>query len=341
VRPLRAPIKVTLDVTLRCLLHCQHCRVGEAVPRPALSFNEILGVVEDLARMGVFRIALSGGEPFLRDDTIEIIRHALRVSPGRVIVSTSGLAFSGDTLATLQPLRDRLTFKISLDGPPRIHDAIRRSDGAFAAAYAAIRECVRMGFTVQVTTTLMRENAGLAEEILALVEQTGCSRHYLVELIPVGRANPQMTLTRGDRLRLSQSIALARRRLGRDGYRVVARIPFSGGRAEGLTCCAGLSECGVMADGRVVGCRLLPQFVAGSVLERPLSQIWADPNAFPEFRSFTARDCSAACAACRVAESCRGGCRAYAFGTVGRFCAPDSRCPVAFRESAQNLAQAL
>lgn len=341
MRPLRAPIKVSLDLTYRCPLRCRHCRVGEAGPQRTLTLDEVLRVVEDLASIGVFRIAFSGGEPFLRKDIVEIIRHTLAVSPGRVFVSTSGVAFTDRTLVALHPLRGRLTFKISLDGPPAIHNAIRGWDGAFAIAYDTISECAQVGFSVQVTTTLMHDNVRFVEETMELVRRTGCTRHYLVELIPAGRATQEMALTWDERLHLQQTIARTRKRLEREGYTVVVRIPFLTGAPAGLMCSAGINECGILADGHVVGCRLLPKWVAGNVRERLLSEIWADPEAFSEFRRLTARDCGETCAACPVAESCRGGCRAYAAGMTGDFYVPDSRCPVACPNGEQHVRGAL
>jgi len=293
------------------------------------------------ARIKVFRIAFSGGEPFLRDDLIEIIRQALAAGSWRVFVSTSGLRLTDHTLAALYPLRRRLTLKISLDGPPSVHDAIRGREGAFAAACDAIGECVRAGFDVQVTTTLMRANVEHLEETLEIVHGLRCSRHYLVELIPAGQATPEMALTRGERLHVQQAIARAREKFEHAGYHIVARIPFAAGEFRGLTCSAGLSECGILADGSVVGCRLLPQWKAGNVRERPLSALWAASEAFSEFRRMTASDCGAICASCDVATACRGGCRAYAFGMTGSFYAPDSRCPIACPESTQDVYGAL
>lgn len=340
--PLQAPIKVSLDVTSRCLLRCQHCRVGKTDSQDILTFAEIRRIIEDLAQMKVFRIALSGGEPFLRDDIVEIIRHALAVSPGRVFVSTSGLRLTDRMLNALHPLRRRLTLKISVDGPPSVHDAIRGRDGAFAAAYETIGECVRSGFNIQVTTTLMHANISYLEEILEIVYRTRCARHHLVELIPVGRATMEMALTQSERVYAQQTIARTREKFARGDYQTVARIPFAAGGPQGLTCSAGVRECGILADGRVVGCRLLPQWAAGNVRERPLSRIWADPDAFAEFRRLTAQDCSEICAGCAAAASCRGGCRAYAFGMTGEFYAPDSRCPtIACTESKYHVRDAL
>ena len=113
-----APVRVAVDVTRRCNLACCHCRHGDGAPAGSeLTFDEIVGVVDDLSRMGVFRLVLSGGEPLLREDLGEILLHALGSRIGRVFVSTNGLCLDALALGPLRRHRDRLTFKVSLDGP--------------------------------------------------------------------------------------------------------------------------------------------------------------------------------------------------------------------------------
>jgi MoaA/NifB/PqqE/SkfB family radical SAM enzyme len=283
--------KVHLDLTSRCLFHCKHCRLGAADPQREMTFEEIGQIIDDLARMQVSYLAFGGGEPFLRSDIVELLEYAYAAFPGRVLASTTGVTLPRHILATLSPMQDRFSFRISLHGPPQIHDAIRGRSGAFAAAYETIGTCVQMGFDVQVRTILMRDNAASIQETLEWVQRSGCSRHDLAEVIPVNRATQQMALTQEDRLPLQRTIALTRKHLEREGYRIVARIPFAPSPPEEPMCGAGISECSILSDGRVVGCRLMPQRVEGNVRERPLFEIWADPDGFRSFRQQTTRSC--------------------------------------------------
>ncbi len=82
--PLRAPVNVTWEITEACNLDCAHCLSAElrAERRGELDFDQCRALLDELARMQVFQINFGGGEPFLRDDFLEILRYAhTRASP--------------------------------------------------------------------------------------------------------------------------------------------------------------------------------------------------------------------------------------------------------------------
>jgi radical SAM protein with 4Fe4S-binding SPASM domain len=328
IAALPSPVRVSLDVTSACDLHCRHCRHGSREgPEVQLTFPEIRHVVEDAARMGVFRLALSGGEPTLRDDLIEILLHALGSRIGRVFLSTNGRHLAQHDWSPLRIFRNRLTFKISLDGPPGVHDRLRGCAGAGLAAQQAIATLVTMGFDVQVTTTLMRENLQGIEELLAWTAQAGCSRHNFVEVVPIGRAAPDMVLTAEQRRRARQAIHRAAHKYQRRGHSVMAKLPFTGAAPGGLRCTGGAEECGILADGSIVGCRLMPDIVEGNVRDSSLREIWSAPDTFGLFRRLVPGRLSTPCRTCEHGASCLGGCHAFARVLTGDFFGPDTRCP--------------
>ena len=76
MRPLSAPIKVSVDITSRCNLSCAHCRNEPGSAGDDLSPAELLGIVDDVAAMGVFRLGISGGEPFAHPHLAEVVRRS-------------------------------------------------------------------------------------------------------------------------------------------------------------------------------------------------------------------------------------------------------------------------
>lgn len=325
MKPLRSPVKVSLDITSRCNLSCTHCRHSpDGKEADELSFSEICTLIDDLARLRVFRLGLSGGEPFVRADAPEIIRYAASYAPGRVFVSTNGTLVDERLLGELDPAKGRLTLKISLDGTEEIHDAIRGREGAFAAACEALRLCTARGFRAEVTTTVSRDNLDYLADVASLAASLGCYRYHLVEILPVGKATLAKCLDPAAR---SRAWKVARQLQAEHPDRVVVKLPFAGGNPQSLRCMAGISECGILSDGSVVGCRLLPHVREGNVRDRSLSDMWSNPLAFSYFRSAEDHVADAACRGCRGFLSCGGGCRAYAHGLSGDPYARDPRCP--------------
>jgi AdoMet-dependent heme synthase len=327
MKPLRSPVKVSIDITSRCNLSCAHCRNSSRDATEELTFEEIRAVLDDLARQQVPRIGLSGGEPFIRADAPEIIRYAARHAAGRVFVSTNGTLVDDSLLRELEPARSRLTVKISLDGPRDIHDAIRGRAGAFDAASNAISLCVARGFRVEVTTTISRDNVIRLRELARHVMTLGCSRYNLVEIVPVGKATREMCLDAASRIRAREIAEQIKAEYAAPDDFFVIKIPFTGGNWHTLHCSGGISECGILSDGSVVGCRLLPHMREANVRTRSLSNLWTDPRSFAYFRHPQGFVPDPTCGACGHFATCGGGCRAYSFGLSGDPSARDPRCP--------------
>jgi hypothetical protein len=89
-------------------------------------------------------------------------------------------------------------------------------------------------------------------------------------------------------------------------------------------CQAGLRAIGIEANGGVKGCLSMQAysggpdpFLEGNLRNRPLEDIWLDPNAFAYNRKFTPDDLSGFCAKCRHQALCRGGARCVAAAVIG------------------------
>jgi AdoMet-dependent heme synthase len=327
IETLAAPIRLSIDVTAACDLHCLHCRHADtSEEKPWMTLPEIRRVIDDAARMNVFRLTISGGEPMLRGDIVDILLYALASDVGRVFLSTNGRHVNKHDFRSLMPFQNRFTIKISIDGPPAFHDWVRGSSGACMAAQRAVNALLAEGFDVQITTTLMRGNLSYIKELIAWSSEVGCSRHNLVEVVPVGRAAPGMVLTRDERRQalqiIGESLALDAHR----NYSIVAKLPFAEGKNFGLRCTGGTEECGVLADGSVVGCRLMPDLVEGNIKDSTLAELWSAPNAFARFRHIHPKRLSPPCDACEHGNTCLGGCHAFARALSGDFFHPDARC---------------
>lgn len=83
-----------LSVTDRCNLYCLYCKVPE-LPRPEkLTLLEIERIVHSAASLGVRKVRLTGGEPTLRSDIIDITK-IVAAAPGirEVVMTTNGVTF--------------------------------------------------------------------------------------------------------------------------------------------------------------------------------------------------------------------------------------------------------
>src|SRR5882724_4860604 len=75
---------VRLAVTDRCNLRCFYCMPEEGIhylpKNEVLTLEEIVRLVTILASMGISKVRLTGGEPFVRADLMDIIRAIMKIS---------------------------------------------------------------------------------------------------------------------------------------------------------------------------------------------------------------------------------------------------------------------
>lgn len=161
------PTHVDFNVTNGCNLACTHCHSSSGAKLPAeLSTAEITGVLDELHALGVMRIAIAGGEPFIRRDILDILEHACRLPGWRVAVITNGLFFrTREQVARLAERCPGLSVNVSLDGSTArgfhvLRRQARRPDQdpgpMFDQISAGIRALVDAGMTTAVNVTLSR-----------------------------------------------------------------------------------------------------------------------------------------------------------------------------------------
>jgi cyclic pyranopterin phosphate synthase len=181
-----------ISVTDRCNERCLYCMPegykGWERREEHLSAEEIIHIVRVAAGLGFRKFRLTGGEPLVRGDLVEIVRGMKEVSGVEVI----GLSTNGTRLSALaKPLRDAgvRTVNVSLDAlTPELYRGI--TGGNVTEVLAGIRAAVAAGFErVKLNCVLMR---GKNEaEIWPLVLFAAEHRLPLrfIELMPLSRTD--------------------------------------------------------------------------------------------------------------------------------------------------------
>ena len=151
-----------ISITDRCNYRCVYCRTGTHGAQYAeLTLAEYLRMARAFISLGITKIRLTGGEPLLRKDVIELVRqlHALRTHEGKP--PELAITTNGHLLAEMaEPLKaaglDRVT--VSMDAVDPEHFArITRVSNGFESVLAGIRTSRRAGLTpVKVNCVLVR-----------------------------------------------------------------------------------------------------------------------------------------------------------------------------------------
>jgi MoaA/NifB/PqqE/SkfB family radical SAM enzyme len=140
---LSAPLNVRLWLTTRCNFDCQMCGVKGLGLRDEMSLEQLAQVARNLRRIRVSQVILTGGEPLLRSDVVQVVR--LFAGRGFVVrIQSNGAAHVTEDLLRRCYDAGLQDISVSLDTlDPRMQDAICGAGEVTANALRVLRFCAR------------------------------------------------------------------------------------------------------------------------------------------------------------------------------------------------------
>jgi radical SAM protein with 4Fe4S-binding SPASM domain len=321
------PYHMVWLATDACTARCQHCSSNSAKRSPdELTTDEAKDMIDQLAAAGVIDLGISGGEPLLRRDMLEIISHAKQRNM-TVGIASNGAKLSA-TRASLLAAAGLDRLQVSLDGFAEQHDKLRRWPGLFECVLETIQTAYESGLRVHVCCTVTRLNCDSLEAFVAFLSGTGIKRLNLSRFVPTGRGSD--LLDPGDnawRTIIERSGRLKVAYAGRLEITThLAQQILVDTEPESMTvfagCQAGRGQGCITANGTVLPCVLLPISV-GNIRRNDFRKMWTSS---PTIQAFQNRDrLKGACGTCSLRERC-GGCRAVAYARSRDPLAEDPRC---------------
>ena len=330
-----APVEVHMMLTSRCPVGCTGC-YADSTPRgdgADLATAEWKEILDELAAAGVFHVALGGGESVLREDLLELARHAR----ARGIVpnlTTSGVGVTDAWAREAAAVMGRIN--VSLDGTREVYTASRGVD-LFDTAVGALRTLRRHTRRVGINCVVSRLTYPHLEDLAALCAELGLDELELLRFKPAGRGRAvfdRYDLTDAQRMGFLDAALDLHRHHGLRVRLDCSFLPFLAAhepdpellsRFGVLGCEGGNHLAAIKADGRVTACSFWEEPEAGGDARR-FREMWVAPGAFDVFRGFVDR-APEPCRSCRYLQICRGGCRAVAAHVDGLPTGPDPGCP--------------
>src|SRR5215467_2024133 len=166
-----APVEVTLEVTRRCPLECQHCynnlEMGDLEARNReLSKEEYVKILDELADMGVIWLLFTGGEIFARKDFLEIYTSAKKKG-FLITLFTNGILVNekiADYLREYPPFG----IEITLYGRTKeTYESLTQLPGSYDRCMRGIRLLLERGLPLKLKTVETKTNA---HEVVAMKE---------------------------------------------------------------------------------------------------------------------------------------------------------------------------
>lgn len=332
--------KALVQICEPCNMACAHCFVSATMRGSYMAVEQIRDrLIPQLAEARVTRITITGGEPFVHPDLIEIVR-LFREAGMSVGVCTNGTGATDEDVAALVELDAHMN--VSLDGfAETSHSAFRRLPGCFAETTATIRKFAAAGILQGLLCT--PNNLAELHEYEQLVEfarEQGATYVLMNPLGPMGRGASKASQ---GRLRSpDEEMEEILRRVApfeAEGMEVVPiRFPNTEGRP--LASCEAGNIIYVFTDGGVAICPYLVFAARTKVSQHPdsdflVGNVWQHDDIaerLDRHGRFSDRwdlGANPTCGSCSMSGSCGKGCPAAVVASGQRIGAVDSElCPV-------------
>ncbi|MGH3593960.1 MAG: radical SAM protein, partial [Pseudonocardiaceae bacterium] len=177
------PPRLWMYTNFHCNLVCSYCSVASSpqARRRSLGLARFRELVDEAVAEGFTELYVTGGEPFLERDLVEMLLYA--TDQLDVVCLTNAMLYQGWRRTQLERLagRKRLILQTSLDGAqPRFHDA-NRGPGAWAKAMEGLDLALSLGLPVRVGMTETPQNSAEIEPLRALLAAKGiCGADFAV-----------------------------------------------------------------------------------------------------------------------------------------------------------------
>lgn len=310
---------VQMQLLHECNLKCAHCYDSShpVLRMPDTStmrrrldqvydFGRSLGVVPD--------IHLSGGEPTVRKDLVELVQYIFADMGGDALLFTNGTRWTPE-LADAMWAAGLRCVQISLEGPQALTDAVR-GDGVYDKAMATLRMLRARDFRVTVSMTLTSHNAEAVRGFVEALDPLQLHFH-LREVFALGAGARLQALSR-DQRRAFSAWAVAWQGTSTVGVEDPVHCSVSSEFAQSQSgCVAGRNHLCIDVDGTVYPCRPLALGV-GHVDD--LQAAWRHPD----MQRLRHRQLNGQCGRCELRWHC-GGCRVHPL-QAGDLMGEDTRC---------------
>ncbi len=331
---------LVIATTQQCNMHCAMCyAMAHKKMAYEMSTNEIKGIIDQLDgvpwKNKISRVALTGGELFIRSDALELIKYVYHQG-FFVQVNTNATLLDADQIEQLAKF-DRLKLSVSLDGSrSEIHDFIR-GKGNFDIAVKNIKLLCQKGVSVAINMFVHSGNIDDIKDTLVLSKSLGASGFNCLNMMNVGRGNDKKTKQRLIPVSLSDFYSKVYSAI-KDDESLQELMIYSTFANQLMGISAGVKSLGcgigtnravyVKADGSLYPCAdtALPDFYLGNLRFERLSDIWENSSLLKELRSLNIDTMNEKCAKCDVRYLCAGNCRGENYQTSKNLYSPHFKC---------------
>lgn len=275
--------EISIEILQRCPNRCIYCS-SHSNPQAThiISFEIIKNIIDDAKSLGCKTVCLSGGEPFLHPQILDIISY---IAKQQLIcyVYTSGIYMKDEVYSSLpneyieaiRGMVDKVIFNVEADSST-LYDQIMGTDvGGFDMMKKSINDCVSSGLVVETHVVPMQVNFKHLKSIFEMCYQLGVSKVSILRLVLQGRALVNLSLVKltGEDSREVTKLIKALK----EAYKGKVRtgLPYSDSNCR-IYCKAASDKINVRYDGNVYPCEVFKDDLLNAKLGCEPDNVWKD-----------------------------------------------------------------
>jgi pyrroloquinoline quinone biosynthesis protein E len=339
------PLGLLAELTHRCPLRCPYCSNPLELARVAQELDTAswARVFAEAAALGVLQLHLSGGEPTLRRDLPELVRHAARAGLYSNLITAGVLLDRAKLAALAEAGLDHVQLSVQ-DAEAAGADRIGGYAGGHAKKLAVGRMVRDAGLPLTLNAVVHRQNLDRLPELIDLALDLGAGRLEVAHVQYYGwaLANRDALLPTLAQLEAATAtVSAARLRL--KGRLVIDYVVPDYHAKRPKACMGGWGRkvLAVSPGGKILPCHAaesLPGMAFPNVRDVSLRDAWERSEPFARFRGTAWMP--EPCRSCDRREQDWGGCRCQAFALTGDAAATDPACALSPHHGLLDLAVA-
>lgn len=340
--------KLNWAITGKCNFNCRHCFMASD-NSPMLgefSREEWHKILDECEHCGIQSITLTGGEPMLHPDFMEIVQECARRRLCIEEINTNGSFLTREILEEFRALGIDTEFKISYDGLGH-HDWLRGVEQAEEKALNAMRLAKEMGFRVRSQTNVHRKNLDVMYDTVRLLDEMGIDEIRIIRTTETPRWRENSgDATLGLLEYYDEMLKLVKRCVDSDFHISVDVWQFLHYRPkegtyffhpvqsdcsryrDSIPACRGTrGSIALSFNGEIYPCNQMSGTFAhmgisfGNVKKQPLQQLLQEGSYLEQVTMPVSeiREANPVCQSCQYWKCCMGGCRAIAVVVTGEY----------------------
>ncbi len=326
---IKPPLWVLLELTHKCPLECTYCynQLDFANTKDAMSKEDWFNVLDETRALGAVQLGISGGEPLLNKDIVDIVRYANDLKFYTNLI-TSGV---GGEKGVLKKLKEAGLKTVQLG--IQSHDEttmtlITNNKSAMKDKIAFAKEVKELGMQLIVNTCITRQNIEQVEEIIKFCDELNADYLEIANIQYYGWAleNVEALLPNKEQLDKAMEETNFYREKRKD-MKVFFVVPdYYESRPKACMNGWGTTFLTINPDGLALPCNTantLP-IEFPNVKESSVKEIWYESKAFNFFRGDEWMNPT--CRSCPEKEKDFGGCRCQAYALTQNMHEADPVC---------------